>query len=94
VEAAMTYPYDPAVKPGKWLGLAIASTMFCCTPLGIVGIVFAAIGMSAQNRGDYYNAEVNTAKARTWTMWSFWLGLVVVILAVCLSVSTDGGYSY
>jgi hypothetical protein len=32
--------------------------MFCCTPRGIVGIVHSAMAMSAQSRGDYFNAEV------------------------------------
>ena len=88
----MSYPYDPSVKPGKWLGLAIASTMFCCTPLGIVGIVYSAMAMSAQSRGDYFNAEVHTGKARMWTAWSFWIGLAVIVLAVCFNLSQDGGY--
>ena len=87
----MSYPHDPSVQPGKWLGLAIASTMFCCTPLGIVGIVYAGMAMSAQSRGDYFNAEVQTGKAKMWTAWSFWLGLVGVLLLVCVSMTQDGG---
>jgi hypothetical protein len=42
----------PDRNGGKWLAPSIASTLFCCTPLGIVGIVYAAMAMDAEGRAD------------------------------------------
>lgn len=39
------------------LVLAILLTVLCCQPLGIISIVFAAIGMSRQGSGDLAGAE-------------------------------------
>ncbi|MEV6964972.1 CD225/dispanin family protein [Hamadaea sp. NPDC051192] len=51
-----------------WLGLSIAATLFCCTPLGIVGIVFSAMAMDANSRGDHGLAEARTERAKSWTL--------------------------
>ena len=85
----MTYPYEPSVNPGKWLALSICSTMFCCTPLGIVGIVFSAMAMSSQGRGDHHAAEEQVAKAQVWTGWSFGLGLVAIVILFCIGLTQD-----
>ncbi|HZN73373.1 MAG TPA: CD225/dispanin family protein [Micromonosporaceae bacterium] len=85
-------PYvDPSVNPGLWLGLSIASTLFCCTPLGIVGIVFAAMAMDARNRGDEALCAQRTQTARAWASWSFFLGIGVLALVVCLGLAQGGG---
>jgi hypothetical protein len=89
---------DPPVGPiqrnaGKWLGLSIASTLFCCLPLGIVGIVYAAMAMDAEGRGDWVMAEMRTQSAKTWTAWSFYLGIAGIIALVCMSLAAEGSYS-
>jgi hypothetical protein len=76
---------EPAPSAGLWLGLSIAATALCCTPLGIVGIVYSAMAMDALSRGDYYLAAERVRTARTWTQWSFFLGLAVLVLAVCVA---------
>jgi hypothetical protein len=73
-------------KAGLWLALSIASTLLCCLPLGIPGIVYAAKAMGDAARGDVFMAHDNAAKARMWTLISAGVGLLVVLLAVCLGV--------
>lgn len=85
----MTLP-NYSVNPGKWLGLSIASTLLCCLPLGIPGIVFAAMAMASESRGDYGAAQNEIDKAKTWTTWSFAIGLLAMVLAVCLNLSSAG----
>ena len=58
--------------------LAILVTLFCCLPLGIAAIVFAAIGMSRASSGDYTGAEAAAGTARILTWVSFGVGLVII----------------
>ncbi|MEV0268974.1 CD225/dispanin family protein [Hamadaea sp. NPDC050747] len=95
----MTDPYGrPSYRgdssPGLWLGLSIAATLFCCTPLGIVGIVFSAMAMDANSRGDHGLAEERTERAKTWTLWAIGLGVLIVILYICLLANRAGGSDY
>ena len=62
--------------------LAIVVTVFCCLPLGIVAIVFAAIGMSREGSGDYAGAESAARTARICIWISFGFGLAVLVLYV------------
>jgi hypothetical protein len=71
-------------EPGLWLGLSIGATMLCCTPIGVVGIVYSALAMEARSRGDIYGWESRVQSARTWTLWSIGIGVVVVVAAICL----------
>lgn len=76
----------PPVNPGLWLGLSIGATLMCCVPLGIVGIVYAAMAMDAQSRGDVYLSAERAAKARLWTQWSIGIGLLFIVIAICLGL--------
>ncbi|MCY4557150.1 MAG: CD225/dispanin family protein [Chloroflexi bacterium] len=62
--------------------LAIVVTVLCCLPLGIVAIVFAAIGMSRQGSGDYAGAESAARTARICIWISFGLGLAILAIYV------------
>ena len=62
--------------------LAILVTVLCCLPLGIVAIVFAAIGMSRQGSGDYAGAESAARTARICIWISFGLGLAILAIYV------------
>ena len=71
--------YRPAVPPGgkvpTYLAPAILCTLFCCLPLGIPAIVFAAQVNSKLNAGDYEGAVASSRKARMWCWLSAGLGL-------------------
>ena len=62
--------------------LAIVATVFCCLPLGIVAIVFAAIGMPREGSGDYVGAESAARSARICIWIPFGLGLAVLAVYV------------
>jgi hypothetical protein len=78
-------------RAGLWLGLSIAATVMCCLPLGIPGIVYAAKAMGDESRGDYHLAEENVGKARTWTLVSAGVAILLLVLALCSGAFTNGG---
>lgn len=82
--------YSHGRDPGLWLGLSIASTLLCCLPLGIPGIIYAAKAMSAQTNHDHDTAAWNTEKARTWTLWSFGVGLAFLVVWLCIVAGNLG----
>ncbi len=53
-------------KPENYMWLAIATTILCCLPLGIVSIIFASKSTSCWERGDYNGAKQNANLAKTW----------------------------
>lgn len=71
-------------KPKNHLVGAILVTLFCCLPLGIAAIVFAAQVDSKYNSGDYAGATESSKKAAMFSWISFGLGLVGVLIYVVL----------
>ena len=49
--------YNNVPCPKTWLAESILSTIFCCVPFGIVGIVYAAQVSSNYHAGRYEEAE-------------------------------------
>jgi predicted secreted protein len=80
------YGAPQGAPPPNNLVWAILTTLFCCLPLGIVSIVFAAQVNSKWAAGDVAGAHEASQKARRWAMWSAIAGLVVVVLYVILVV--------
>ncbi|SDP44784.1 Interferon-induced transmembrane protein [Pedococcus dokdonensis] len=78
--------YQPAggygTPPPNYLVWAILSTLFCCLPLGVVSIVFAAQVNSKWASGDAAGALDSSKKAKNFAMWSAIAGVVVGILYV------------
>lgn len=66
--------------PKNWLVEAILVTLFCCQPLGIVGIVFAAQVNSLVAEGKMEEAQRKSEDAGKWVKWGFGLGLVLISL--------------
>ncbi len=69
-------------KPDDWLAWSILSTLLCCLPLGLVGIVYASKVDSAWYAGRYDEALAAADKARTITLISAGAGISVSILYV------------
>jgi hypothetical protein len=63
-----------------YLILSIVSMMFCCLPVGVVAVVYAAQVNSHLRRGDLYEAEIASRTARTWALWSIGIGLLVIAI--------------
>ena len=77
--------------PKTYLVESILATIFCCMPLGIVGLIYASGVASAYYSGNYVLAQHKSDEAKKWTKWSFLLGVVymvfwVAILVICVIV--------
>jgi hypothetical protein len=70
----------PVPHVPNYLVQAIFVTLCCCTPLGVVSIVFAAQVNGKLANGDYFGAVGSSNKARTWAITGLVLGLVTNIL--------------
>lgn len=66
--------------PPTYLAWAIIATVCCCTPLGIVAIIYAANIKNAYYRGDYMKAVRNSNRAQAWIIAAIVLGLLYIPL--------------
>ncbi len=69
---------------------AILSTLFCCLPLGIVSIVFAAQVNGKVAAGDIAGAREASDKAKKFAMWAAIAGIVVGVLYAIFVVALGG----
>lgn len=72
-------PIAPGTVPTN-LVWAILSTLFCCLPLGIVSIVFAAQVNGKLAAGDLAGARESSENAKKFAMW----GAIVSVVAIAL----------
>jgi predicted secreted protein len=79
--------------PPNNLVWAILSTLFCCLPLGIVSIVYAAQVNGKFAAGDVAGAQESANKARQFAIYSAVAGLVVVVLYIIVIVAVGVGSS-
>lgn len=97
-------PYEsgPGYKPFRgadvapthvpnYLVQAILVTLFCCVPLGIVAIVYAAQVNGKVASGDMEGAWRTSRSARNWAWISFGVGLVIMAFWVILIFVGAGG---
>ena len=77
----------------NYLVPAILTTIFCCVPLGIVSIVYAAKVNGQIAQGDVEGAKRSSEQAKLWAWISFGVGIAVysifVILPVLAYISLD-----
>jgi hypothetical protein len=73
------YNPQPAggTAPPNYLVWAILSTIFCCLPLGIASIVFAAQVNGKWAAGDAAGAQASSDKAKRFAILAAVIGLVV-----------------
>mgnify|MGYP001795892386 CR=1 FL=1 len=69
-----------------WYVLSILSTIFCCLPCGIVGLVHVMIAKQDGDKADMASYRRKMRQARCWTIWSIILGLLVIVLIVVYCV--------
>jgi predicted secreted protein len=72
--------------PPNHLVWAILTTLFCCLPLGVASIVFAAQVNSKWNAGDVAGAQESSEKARKFALWGTIIGVVILVLYVILVI--------
>lgn len=90
-------PYQPPVTPAgpspagadipSYLWQSIVVTLLCCQIFGIIAIVFAARVDGLKRAGDLAGAREASDKAKTWCLWGFISGLVVIVLYFFLLIS-------
>ena len=73
---------QPRPQMPNYLVPAILCTIFCCLPLGIPAIVFAAQVNSKLQAGDVPGAMESSRKAKMWCWLAFWLGLIPTVVWV------------
>ncbi len=69
---------------------AILSTLFCCLPLGIVSIVYAAQVDGKRAAGDIAGALEASGKAKFWAMLSAGLALIPILLYLVFVIVLGG----
>ena len=67
------------IRPKTWLAESILVTLFCCLPLGIVGIINAAKVDSRYETGNIEGAKRASDDAKQYVTISFWIGIVGII---------------
>lgn len=76
-------------KIPNYLWQSIASTVLCCTPFGIVAIVYAAKVDGLAAKGDIAGAMAASKSAKTWINVSVISYVVVMILVVIGSAVSE-----
>lgn len=80
-------PYNtPSQPPANNLVWGILTTIFCCLPLGIVSIVYAAQVNGKWQSGDVAGAQDSADKAKKFAIWAAVIGLVFTVLYILLVV--------
>jgi hypothetical protein len=92
----MSQPWNPPTPPAgvpanvpNYLVPAIIS-LFCCFPLGIVGVIFAAQVNGKVASGDIAGAMDSSKKAKLFSFIAIGLGLVVIVVYVIWIVLVVG----
>lgn len=80
-------------KPDNYLVWAILTTLFCCLPLGIVSIVFAAQVDGKYNSGDYAGAVESSEKAKKFAKFAVLAGVAAIVLYILFIVVVVAGAS-
>lgn len=70
--------------PNNYLVYSILTTLFCCLPFGIVGIVKSAQVSSKYQSGDYEGAMQASRDAKKWSMIALICGLVGYLLYIII----------
>ena len=89
--------YQPE-KPINWvpyLVLSIVTTLCCCLPFGIVGIVYATKINSAMNAGNYEEAQRSARTAKIWIIVAAVVGVIAnIIVGVMAAMGAMDSYYY
>jgi hypothetical protein len=80
------YGQPAGAPPPNYLVWSILTTIFCCLPLGIASIVFAAQVNGKYAGGDVAGAMESSRKAKQFAVWSAAAGVIVLVLYILLIV--------
>lgn len=75
---ATTYQYESAkIQVNTYLVHNILVALFCCLPLGVIGLIFSILAYSACGKGDIDGAQSNASIAKIF----FWISVIFGVLA-------------
>lgn len=80
----------PQRAPKNYLVESILVTLFCCLPLGIVGIINATKVEGLFAAGDYESAQRAADDAKKWCKLGAIIGAVVIILYLIFWIIVGG----
>jgi len=81
----------PTANIPNYLVQSILVTLFCCLPLGVAAIVYAAQVNGKVASGDIAGAHESSAKAKKFCWWA--VGAGVIINLVGMAIGILGGMS-
>jgi NhaP-type Na+/H+ or K+/H+ antiporter len=64
--------------------MAVVSALFCCQPIGVVAVIYAAYAMGQNSAGVYDKAAISARSARRWSIASITMALVFVVVLFAL----------
>jgi len=70
----------------NYLVHSILVTLFCCLPLGIAAIVYAAQVNGKAAAGDIAGARESSAKAKKFCWWAVIAGVAINLIALTLGI--------
>ncbi len=73
-----------AVAPKNWLIESVLVTIFCCLPIGIVGIILALLVDTLWKEGHKEAAERLSMEAGRWVKYGIICGVIALILYMLL----------
>lgn len=85
-------PMGPPINAGGILAFAICTTVLCCLPFGVAGIVYAAQINTKLTAGDYLGAAEAAKKAKMWSWIGTGIGLFFVVayfILVAVGVASE-----
>ena len=95
----MDNPNTFGQPPKSWLIESILVTIFCCLPLGIVGIIHASKVENRFYAGDIEGAQRASLDAGKWTKITFFTGIAINVIFVILwftvlasMIAAQGGF--
>jgi hypothetical protein len=88
-----SYGQSTGSAPQNYLVWAVLATLFCCPPLGIPSIYFAAKVNERYNFGDLAGAQEVSRKAKQYALWATIAGGVIVVGYILLWVLIIGAAS-
>ncbi|MEW7281105.1 CD225/dispanin family protein [Aquimarina sp. 2201CG1-2-11] len=77
-------------RPKNYLVESILVTIFCCLPLGIVGIINASKVNSEFEQGNFEEANKASASAKKWAKYGLIAGIIWIIGVLIFTFVTGG----
>lgn len=77
-------------RPDNNLIWAILSTLFCCLPLGIVSIIYAAKVDGLYRNGDYEDACEAAENSRKYAKWAAISGVIILVITIIFEIFIIG----